>query len=487
MQDLTVIGIENGALLVASETGERYRVAIDEVLQSRLRQSTTAPDTGVKVSPREIQAQIRAGMSAEDVARATGASLEYVERFEGPVVAERLHIVSSALRVPVKVSGSDPLADDQSSTFGETIEERLEGLGATDLRWASWKEETGWIVKLTFTASEIDHDARWQFDPKRHSLTPLNSGAVTLSQQGEIVDGLIPRLRAVDSGAIAELPSVRGQSSGVPAGVQPAGVDTASGTDARRVSSPGLDLEGLDQALEPDEQDDPAASSAGSGSQATASSRGGLWGGAAAAASSPSDTPAGPTAPPVFTEPTPFSRSPYGRTAEESSPAAAAAAVTRQPPGPASHNETADLLEALRRRRGEREAAPFNVGDEDDFDAYGASGHPSTRGSAGSGSVEGETRPLAHLSHPGDASTVTPSGTRGSGGSTGTGGTGGSARAESTAETDSGAGVTTLDGFDDTPAANQRQTGPQSRSKRRTAMPSWDEIVFGARSDDDLN
>ncbi|GGF24017.1 septation protein SepH [Subtercola lobariae] len=460
MQDLTVIGIENGALLVASESGERYRVAIDEVLQSRLRQSTTQPESGVKVSPREIQAQIRAGMSAEDVARSTGASLEFVERFEGPVLAERLHIVSSALRVPVKVASptdplrGDPLSDDQSSTFGDVIEERLDGLGAVDLRWASWKEETGWVVKLTFTASEIDHDARWQYDPKRHSLSPLNSGAVTLSQHGEIVEGLIPRLRAVDA-------------------------------DARRVGSEsraetaGLALDELDSALDfgADGSSGPVATSgpgSASGSEA-ASGPGAASGGASSGGDLPGRTSGGlsfgggsssdPSAPPVLTEPTPFTR--FGRTGEESSPAAAAAAVTRQAPGPVNQNETADLLEALRRRRGEREAASFTVEGDDEFDALG-SGHPSAHSSASR--ADEETRPVAHLSRPGDASGRT--------------GTAADASAGSEFETPTGAGVTTLDGFDEVP--DQRQTGPQSRSKRRTAMPSWDEIVFGARSDDDL-
>ncbi|MFP3380416.1 hypothetical protein SB767_29290, partial [Bacillus sp. SIMBA_069] len=38
------------------------------------------------------------------------------------------------------------------------------------------------------------------------------------------------------------------------------------------------------------------------------------------------------------------------------------------------------------------------------------------------------------------------------------------------------------------PPASQNDSGPQpsGRKKGRTAMPSWDEIVFGARTDDDL-
>ena len=71
MQELKVIGVEEGALLVASDEGARFRVAVDDVLQSRLRQSS--PDLGAsrKLSPREIQAHIRAGMSAAVAVRTT--------------------------------------------------------------------------------------------------------------------------------------------------------------------------------------------------------------------------------------------------------------------------------------------------------------------------------------------------------------------------------------------------------------------------------
>jgi hypothetical protein len=84
-------------------------------------------------------------------------------------------------------------------------------------------------------------------------------------------------------------------------------------------------------------------------------------------------------------------------------------------------NQTADLLEALRRRRGERESASF-----DDEDARAA--HPST------GSIRIVDIPLD----------------------------------------------------EEQPAPSPRSTQPQPRVKKgRATMPSWDEIVFGARPDDD--
>ncbi len=64
MQELKVVGVESGALLVASDEGARYRVEIDDVIQSRLRQAAPSTGSAPKLSPKAVQAQIRAGMSA---------------------------------------------------------------------------------------------------------------------------------------------------------------------------------------------------------------------------------------------------------------------------------------------------------------------------------------------------------------------------------------------------------------------------------------
>jgi hypothetical protein len=373
MQELTVIGVENGALLVASELGERYRIAIDDVLQSRIRQSIAPQNNSKRISPREIQGHIRAGLSADEVARLTGASAEYVERFEGPVLAERAYVVNSALKVAVQSDTlTDPLNEEPTSTFGEAITERLESLNASDDRWASWKEESGWVVKLSFTANQIDHDARWSYDPKRHALAPLNNEAVTLSQHGELTEGLIPRLRAV-------------------------------GTRT-------------DDSIEPRPQ--PVVDSS-------------------------------PVAEPLA----------FGRGHTESSPAATAAAIKRSDVAQDDNlNQTADLLEALRRRRGEREAASY----------------PDV-----ATSVDDAVSQLT------EADSI--SGVRGSTGNH-------HQPAESTGKAPSlwaaVAKDTPLDGIDAGQGAqgSQPDSGAASKPQKRSraAMPSWDEIVFGARTDDDL-
>ena len=343
MEDLRVIDVESGALIAASDGGDRYRIAVDEALQYKLRQSVPDSGTGRKLAPKEIQAHIRSGMSAQDVASITGVALEYIQRFEGPVLAEREYVIESALAVPVHIAAdTDPMT--QGASFGSVILGRLHDLGAINERWASWKEENaGWVIKLSFTAEQIDHDARWRFDPKKSALAPINNEAITLSQQGELVGGLIPRLRAVGSGDR---------------------VADSSRFDSGAFSDHDLSL--------------------------------------------------ADTLPHLAVVPHDLGEFEHGSMEATAHPSTDAIAPTHQ---------TADLLEALRRRRGEREAAQL----EDLDDAM--SDHPST------GSIHLVDVPIAELA---DESSLVP-----------------------------------------------HDYQPKAAKKGRPAMPSWDEIVFGARSDDD--
>jgi hypothetical protein len=206
MEQLKVIGTEDETIVLATESGERFSLAIDDVLRAEVRRARREREgderSVTRPSPREIQAHIRGGLSAEEVATLLGARVEDVARFEGPVLAEREHIVGQALAVPVLL-GAD-LDGDTHPTFGAAVRVKLAEAGASGERWTSWKEATGWIVKLEFAAGEIDHDARWGFEPRRSTLSPLNPDAIQLSRQGSLPDGLIPRLRALDAAAIKD-------------------------------------------------------------------------------------------------------------------------------------------------------------------------------------------------------------------------------------------------------------------------------------------
>jgi hypothetical protein len=349
MQELKIIGIENGALVVASDAGEHFRLDIDSVLQSRLRQTLSETPHEQRLPPREIQAHIRSGLSAKDVAQMTGTSLEYVQRFEAPILAEREHIIGSALSVSVRVA-IDPDPVDDTNNFGTVIKERMIALGASGERWASWKEpEGGWIIKLAFTVDEIDHDARWSFVPKKHTLTPLNAEAVTLSRQGELPTELIPRLRAV---GVGENPDNSRFDSG------------AFTVKAGQTTTGSMELQ-----VEP---------------------------------------------------------IPLGRNGTPSVNAPSVTAINRAIDEPdTANNQTADLLEALRRRRGERGSVHHT--------------HEQNRTTAPSLQQTLDVQ-LNTFNHENDQASA--------------------------------------------PSASISQQ--KSSRKQRASMPSWDEIVFGARTDGDL-
>ncbi|MDH6422532.1 septation protein SepH [Aurantimicrobium minutum] len=196
MRELTVTDVDGATLIATDPEGNEFRIPVDETSLRRLRH-TRASEDGPRVSPKDIQAHLRAGLSNEEISALTGATLDLIQRFETPVLAEREFIISSALSVPTQTTVETETGN-LSTAFGTVITQRLHSLGATSERWATWKEETGsWIVKLLFTANSIEHDARWSFEPRKRTLTPVNSDASTLSQKSELNTGLIPKLRAV--------------------------------------------------------------------------------------------------------------------------------------------------------------------------------------------------------------------------------------------------------------------------------------------------
>jgi hypothetical protein len=344
MQELKVIRTEDDRLIVASDNGETFALVIDEVLRAEIRRARARAEVddtrAARPSPREIQAHIRSGMSAREVAQLLGAREEDVARFEAPVLAEREHVVGLALAVPVLLGAVDDA--DAQPTFGAAMRAKLAEVGAAGERWTSWKEKAGWVVKVEFAVGEIEHDARWSFDPRRSALSPLNADATQLSRQGSLPEGLIPRLRALD------------QSS------------SALKDDSRFDSG----------AFGPRRDPHPAV--------ATAS--------------------------------------------DEAAPAqsgAVDAAVKRSAETPSTSSETADLLEALRRRRGQRESAP----------------------------ALSEASPVAPHAPVALFDALEP-------------------------------GYESMDESVETtaqPAESTAETG--SRRRGRASLPSWDEIVFGARGD----
>lgn len=165
------------------------------------------------MSPRDIQARIRAGATAAEVSELSGIPLAKVQRYEGPVLAEREYVAQQARKIEVASptaghEGYRSYFGDQPATLDEMVAHRLQAYGVepTTVEWDSWRRPDGsWNVVAKFATQSGAHaaigeepPARWTFSPALKSLQNANRWAQQLSEL-EPMDGPVPsrRLSAV--------------------------------------------------------------------------------------------------------------------------------------------------------------------------------------------------------------------------------------------------------------------------------------------------
>ena len=217
MQDLRLVGVHDDGehLLLSGAGGEMFQLPIDEALRAASRSSAKAAAAAapIAMSPRDIQARIRSGATAADVAELSGLPLAKVERYEGPVLAEREYVAQQARKI--EVASPSPGHDTYRSVFGENpatlndmVSHRLSahGIEPSTVEWDSWRRQDGsWTVAARFDAKKSgtagigeEPPALWTFSPARKALQNANRWAQQLSEL-EPLDGPVParRLTAV--------------------------------------------------------------------------------------------------------------------------------------------------------------------------------------------------------------------------------------------------------------------------------------------------
>lgn len=206
MQDLRIVGVDAESqtprLLLSDDSGTEYALNIDQALRTSVGRApagasarTEQPSPGV--SPREIQARLRAGATLEQVVEASGLSREHVLRYAGPVADERAFFAGRARQTVVARASS---AEAHRLAFGDapaTLEAmvkvrlRAAGVSLETISWDAWRREDGlWAVVCDFDPGSSEAHAagigqkppaEWAFDPSARTVRPENKWAESLS------------------------------------------------------------------------------------------------------------------------------------------------------------------------------------------------------------------------------------------------------------------------------------------------------------------
>ncbi|MEU7313729.1 septation protein SepH [Streptomyces sp. NPDC007083] len=210
MPELRVVAVSNDGtrLVLKAADSTEYTLPIDERLRAavrndRARLGQIEIEVESHLRPRDIQARIRAGASAEEVASLAGIPVDRVRRFEGPVLAERAFMAERARKTPVRRPG-----ENVGPQLGEAVAERLllRGADKDSVHWDSWRRDDGtWEVLLAYRVAAQPHSATWTYDPPRRLVQAVDDEARALI--GETDDTPEPSFPFVPR--IARLPRER--------------------------------------------------------------------------------------------------------------------------------------------------------------------------------------------------------------------------------------------------------------------------------------
>lgn len=204
MKELHLVGFTAGrdGLVLSARRGSAgggFKILVDEALADHIDQwraehrptaaaaRTRAPAGGSghgALTPREIQARLRAGQSVDEVATEAGADPSWVERFAAPVLAEQANIVGQATQLPVITESGDMAALPLAEAVAANLADR--GIAATDPAdgWSAYRLGSSWRVRYTFRQRGRPAQAEWVADLAGRAVTAANPLGAELGQVG---------------------------------------------------------------------------------------------------------------------------------------------------------------------------------------------------------------------------------------------------------------------------------------------------------------
>lgn len=260
MTELELLGLhpDGDRLSLNDSEGNRYILPITDDLRAALRKDVDVTREGSDpkpMTPREIQARFRAGMSVADVSELSSLPASQLAGLASPILAERAYTAQTArsYRQGQDVGGM---------TLEELVVSRLvpRGVSASSITWDATRESgEPWVLSATYDANQTSYTARWTINTRSHTVDAQNDEAVWLTETHIPAPSTpwrplnTPRVESAPSvpspepardtsidDMLASLDSKRGQARAMPEfdGAHPAHSEPEKATDATILTFP---------------------------------------------------------------------------------------------------------------------------------------------------------------------------------------------------------------------------------------------------------
>jgi Protein of unknown function (DUF3071) len=181
--DLRLVGrSEDGTDLELTDSeGVHYSLRVSDHLRATVNQprlvAVAHPDQVTHTPVKEIQSRLRAGESADSIARSTEWDLEKIEKFSGPIMQERAFIIGQALETSLRRDPHSPTL--MSATIAQLAPR---GVDMQLAEWNTWRRDDAlWNIILTYPIATGTGEANWAFDPNNRTLITEDDGARWIS------------------------------------------------------------------------------------------------------------------------------------------------------------------------------------------------------------------------------------------------------------------------------------------------------------------
>ena len=158
--------------------GNEFTVRVSDSLRSAVNQQrlvAVVSNDEPTISIKEIQRLLRAGQTADQIARENNISIEKVERFAGPILSERIYIIDQAQQIVIRKEGGR----DAVTLLGVVISRLApRNIDSSELSWDTWRLEDGtWTIELHYPNSSGVGIAQWSFDSVVRTITSMDENA----------------------------------------------------------------------------------------------------------------------------------------------------------------------------------------------------------------------------------------------------------------------------------------------------------------------